>query len=77
MRRLGHVRDDRDCNDADASFNPDTSWFADTDGDGFGDADANMKQCMQPSGYVLDDSDCDDADAALNPNFTSWFARRR
>ncbi len=42
-------------------------WYADDDGDFFGDALASVTACSQPSGYVLDDRDCDDVDAAVNP----------
>jgi len=45
-----------------------TTWFADSDGDGFGDASTGAAACNQPSGWVDDSSDCDDADAAVNPN---------
>ncbi len=43
------------------------NWFADTDGDGFGDANSSVVACEQPAGYVADNSDCDDADASVYP----------
>jgi hypothetical protein len=43
-------------------------WFADTDGDGFGDPNASENDCVQPSGYLLDSSDCDDGDATISPD---------
>jgi hypothetical protein len=43
------------------------SWFADADGDGFGDANSETLSCEQPSGTVEDSSDCDDASEAVFP----------
>ena len=45
-----------------------TVWYADDDGDGFGDADSTRTACDAPSGHVDDDSDCDDSDDAISPN---------
>jgi hypothetical protein len=42
-------------------------WYADTDGDGYGDASDSEYACYQPTGYVADDSDCDDTDASQHP----------
>ena len=43
------------------------TWYADSDGDGYGDAAVTDAECEQPSGYVGDDTDCDDSDAASYP----------
>ena len=43
-------------------------WFMDGDGDGYGDPDELLNDCIQPSGYVLDDADCDDTDDMVNPD---------
>ena len=48
------------------------SWYADGDGDGFGDAGDTLASCSAPSGYVSDASDCDDADAAVNPGAVEY-----
>lgn len=46
----------------------DTEWFADEDGDGYGDG-VSTRSCDSPGdGFVLADGDCDDADAAISPN---------
>jgi len=47
-----------------------TIWYADDDGDGFGDPDSSTTGCDQPTGYVEDDEDCDDGDAAVHPDST-------
>lgn len=48
------------------------TWYADTDLDGFGDANTSSQSCCQPAGYVLNSTDCDDTNAAINPN-TVWY----
>ncbi|MDP2305363.1 MAG: MopE-related protein [Pseudomonadota bacterium] len=42
-------------------------WYADTDGDEFGDRGSTTPACEEPAGYVADDSDCDDGDTTENP----------
>jgi hypothetical protein len=46
------------------------TWYADADGDGYGDASEDRAACSQPTGHVADTSDCDDGDAAVNPAAT-------
>lgn len=43
------------------------SWFEDTDGDGYGDPDAETLACEAPASAVTDATDCDDEDAGINP----------
>ncbi|MFI1770100.1 putative metal-binding motif-containing protein, partial [Thalassobellus citreus] len=45
-----------------------TTFFADTDGDGFGDASNTIQACSVPTGYVPDNTDCDDTNATVYPN---------
>ena len=44
-----------------------TTWYADSDGDGYGDAASTVTTCEAPSGYLSDDSDCDDSSAWTSP----------
>ena len=60
---------DGDIDDADASLDLSsaTTWYADSDGDTYGDASSTSRACTQPSGTVANDGDCDDGDAAIQP----------
>jgi hypothetical protein len=74
---------DDDCDDYDASVNPDaeevcdgidnncdgstddgtlSTWYADNDGDDFGDDAASIEACVAPEGFVDVSGDCDDED---------------
>jgi hypothetical protein len=47
-----------DCNDSNPQINPNTLWYRDEDGDGFGHAPhGTLTQCLQPTGYVLANGD--------------------
>ncbi|MCB9676355.1 MAG: hypothetical protein H6737_14625 [Alphaproteobacteria bacterium] len=63
----GFVDNDLDCDDSDASIDPDTAWYADTDADGYGDPASLLVSCLQPGGYVANDLDCDDTSDAVSP----------
>ncbi len=59
-------------NDCDGSIDPATSadastWYADADGDGYGDASTSLSACEAPAGYLADDSDCDDTSNDVSP----------
>jgi hypothetical protein len=47
-----------------------TTWYADTDSDGYGDSSNSQVACSAPSGYVTNSTDCDDSDSAVNPGAT-------
>ena len=67
-----------DCNgvddDCDGTVDEDAgeigTWFADTDGDGYGDPDNAVRGCSQPSGSVEDSTDCDDSEPTVHPGGT-------
>ncbi len=50
-----------------------TTFYADSDLDGFGDAAISTDACTAPSGYSADDTDCDDLDATEYPG-VNWYA---
>ena len=57
---------DDDC-DGQTDENVGSTWYADADGDGYGNASTTQTACTQPSGYVSNASDCNDANANINP----------
>jgi len=58
---------DEDCDDNDAAIGAMGTWYADVDGDGYGDANASLEACEAPSDAVLDATDCDDSFVAIHP----------
>ena len=42
-------------------------FYADEDGDTYGDADSSVVGCVAPQGYVGDNTDCNDLDEDINP----------
>lgn len=48
-------------------------WYADADGDGFGDVNTAVTACEAPAGHVADATDCDDAAAAVHPDATEVY----
>ncbi len=71
-----HPGADESCNGEDDDCDTDVdeadaidalTWYADTDGDGYGDPDNTTPACELPAGYLADDNDCDDTRADANP----------
>lgn len=59
---------DQDCDGrADDGIATDT-YYADVDGDGYGDANGDVDDCEQPAKTVVNSDDCDDTDNDINPN---------
>lgn len=58
---------DDDCDGVIDDGTVDSTWYRDSDQDGYGNPSATRVACSQPSGYVLDNHDCDDTRAAVNP----------
>jgi hypothetical protein len=65
---------DNNCNgltdDADPLVTGQLLWYADSDGDGYGDGTVSTLSCNQPVGYVSNTDDCDDTDAMVYPGAT-------
>ncbi len=47
-------------------------FYADADGDSYGNSAVTISACTAPVGYVSDDTDCDDNNNAVNPA-TVWY----
>ncbi len=62
---------DEDCdglaNDDDLGAGGASAWYADADGDGYGDPAVSTAACDSDGSFVADSSDCDDTDSAVNP----------
>lgn len=56
--------DDEDPTTSDASK---TTFYLDTDGDGYGVPSASILKCDLPDGYSTESTDCDDGDVNLSP----------
>jgi hypothetical protein len=59
-------RKDDDC-DGDTDEGLKTTYYADTDGDSYGDSSSTRDACSAPSGFVADDTDCNDQDPTTYP----------
>ena len=48
-------------------IDPLLTWYADADGDTYGNLAVTQMSCAQPTGFVANSTDCDDANANVNP----------
>ncbi|GDX82115.1 hypothetical protein LBMAG42_39260 [Deltaproteobacteria bacterium] len=60
---------DNDC-DGLADDGVTSTFYADSDSDGFGDLSTSTAACSAPAGFVADATDCDDGDADVSPGAT-------
>ncbi len=67
---------DNDCdglaNEADPDLVGGSVFYADVDGDGYGDPSSTTVACVEPAGYVATSGDCNDTDPAIHPG-TVWY----
>ena len=62
------------CNEVDDDCNGEVdegvaqAFYADLDGDSYGDEDNTLYACTLPSGYVQNTADCNDNDSLINPS---------
>jgi len=66
-----------DCDDSNASVTGGSTYYQDSDGDGYGNPSVSTQACSQPGGYVSNNSDCYDANANAKPGQTSCFTTHR
>ncbi|MFN7144181.1 MAG: putative metal-binding motif-containing protein, partial [Myxococcota bacterium] len=65
---------DNDCDGA-VDDSAGQTWYADADGDGWGNDTVTSRGCTAPEGYVADAGDCDDTTTALSPDATELVDR--
>ncbi len=64
---------DDDCNGSvDDGASDVSTYYADTDGDSYGDRSSTTTACSLPTGYVSDWTDCDDTRALTSPAATEF-----
>jgi hypothetical protein len=63
---------DNDCDglvdDADPDVTGASTWFDDSDGDGYGGQDGQTVACVAPAGFVAKNTDCDDRQPGVHPH---------
>ena len=63
---------DNDCNGSVDDGVSTTTFYADVDGDGYGDPDNTLEDCSLPGGYVTNNRDCDDTDPEIGVGSTFY-----
>ncbi|MEK6480278.1 glycosyl hydrolase family 18 protein [Catalinimonas sp. 4WD22] len=63
LRAVDQVLNAEDCEEESLA-----TYFADADGDGYGDLSKPLQACVLPDGYVSNMQDCDDNSAAIHPS---------
>lgn len=58
--------------DCDTVIDEKSTWYADGDGDGYGDPAISVDACDQPAGYVANGDDCNDWNVEQNPSVTEY-----
>ena len=53
------------------------TWYADEDGDGFGDPQVSTRSIWQPSSFVRNAGDCYDSNQNARPGVESYFGNHR
>lgn len=64
------IDNDCDTNVDEAGATGESTFYADSDVDGYGDDATTATACSAPSGYAAAGGDCDDTDATVNPGAT-------
>ncbi len=67
LERCNSIDDDCDGEVDEGESSDGLLWFADNDGDGFGDPAVERRTCSSLGGWVADDGDCDDNDDTIRP----------
>jgi hypothetical protein len=68
---------DNDCDglvdDDDSGVAGTSTFYADSDGDGYGDPGSSVVACSAPTGHVANSNDCYDGNADANPTQSGYF----